>query len=58
MLAQFVVGTLIGLQALGVGLTIGVIGKPRRPITPSVAVGTLVSGMLHIAALFYISSQL
>ena len=42
---------------LNIGLVVGTVGKPRKPITPGVAAFVSVFGVLHVLAYAYLTTQ-
>ncbi len=52
-----VTAALLTLFGLGVVVSIGQIGKPRDPITPGVAIGTVVFIALQAIGVLYLASH-
>jgi hypothetical protein len=42
------------ILGFGTGVTIAMVGQPRKPITPGVALATTIVGVLEFAALSYL----
>ncbi len=52
-----VTALLITLIGLGVIATIATIGKERKPLTPGIAIATLVISVLQIAGILYLAAH-
>ncbi len=52
-----VLALLIAFQALGALVTIGRVGKPRGPLTPGVAIGTVIISVLLIVGYCYLAAS-
>lgn len=48
---------LVSLLGFGTIATIYMIGKPRKPLTPGVAVATLITSGLQIAGVLYLAAH-
>lgn len=57
-MAHLFIYCMIGMLAIGSLATIASIGKPRKPITPGIAIYVVVVSALEVAGLVYVSFQL
>lgn len=58
MLAQIILNAVAVWFGYGIGATIAAIGKPRKPVTPGIAVAVFVVNGLLIAGVAYAVNQL
>lgn len=58
MLAHFIIYAMLGLVVVGALVTISVIGKPRGPVTPGLAVYVTIVSALQVSGLFHLLTQI